>query len=44
MPRIEIRGKREEHYEEKWWDEECHRRKKDLNKTLKELRGKRIRE
>ena len=34
--RVEVRGRREEYYEEKWWDEECHRKKEALNKTLKD--------
>ena len=42
MPRIEVRGKREEHYEEKWWDEECHKRKEELKRSLKDLKELRI--
>ena len=38
LPRVEIRDKKEEYYEEKWWDAECHNRKEDLKKALDGLR------
>ena len=42
--RIEVRGQREDCYEEKWWDEECHKRKIVLTKSLKEMRTREISE
>ena len=35
---MEICGRKNEYYEEKWWDEECHSKKVALNKALRELR------
>ena len=33
-----VRGRKNEYYEEKWWDEECHSKEVALNTALKELR------
>ena len=44
ISRIEVRGQREDCYEEKWWYEECHKRKIVLTKALKEMRSKEISE
>ena len=38
IPRLELRGKKEDCYEEKWWDGECHSKKVELNEVLKGLR------
>ena len=38
IPRVEVRGRRQIYYEEKWWDEECHRKKEKLKEALGKLR------
>ena len=44
IPRVEVRGRRKNFYEEKWWDEDCHRKKEELNKALGNLRRGEINE
>ena len=34
---MEVRGRKNEYYEEKLWDEECHSKKVALNTALREL-------
>ena len=44
LPRVEVRGRREVYYEEKWWDGECHREKGKLKEALGKLRREEISE
>ena len=38
LPRVEVRNRKEEYYEERWWGAKCHRRKEELKKVLEGLR------